>query len=98
MTLIICLNSLKFRMESLAITKWHGIAKVLGSIIGLSGAMVFTFYKGPALYPENGKELSHNSSSKVYTKEEWIKGAILMLGANFTWSLWLIMQVLLFLY
>ncbi|KAL3504474.1 hypothetical protein ACH5RR_034315 [Cinchona calisaya] len=79
------------RIESLNITHWNGIAKVFGTIIGLSGAMVFTFYKGPALYPENGKEISGHSS-RVYTREEWIKGSILMLAANLTWSLWLIMQ------
>ena len=81
------------RIESLSITQWHGMAKVLGAVTCLSGAMVITFYKGPALYSEYGKEASHNSS-RTYTKEEWIKGSLLMLGANLTWAIWLIMQVL----
>ncbi|KAM7507895.1 hypothetical protein LguiA_018348 [Lonicera macranthoides] len=82
------------RMERLE-RNWQGMAKVLGSVVGISGAMVFTFIKGPPLYPE--PTLNHisgqsSSNNRTYSKEDWIKGSILMLGANLTWSLWLIMQ------
>lgn len=80
---------------------WQGMAKVLGSVVGISGAMVFTFIKGPPLYPE--PTLNHisgqsSSNNRTYSKEDWIKGSILMLGANLTWSLWLIMQVFLYIF
>ena len=81
------------RIESLSITQWHGMAKVLGAVICLSGAMVITFYKGPALYSEHGKEISDHSS-RTSTREEWIKGSLLLLGSNLTWAIWLVMQVL----
>uniref|UniRef100_A0A5B7A061 WAT1-related protein n=1 Tax=Davidia involucrata TaxID=16924 RepID=A0A5B7A061_DAVIN len=78
------------RMESVSLTQWHGIAKVLGSAVGISGAMVFTFYKGPSIY--HGIENENPDPSTTYSKGDWTKGALLMLAANLTWSLWLIMQ------
>ncbi|KAK4490190.1 hypothetical protein RD792_000847 [Penstemon davidsonii] len=82
------------RMERLAITKKHGMAKVLGSILGLLGAMAFTFYKGPPLYSSSKNELAYNSTShtKTYSKEEWIKGSLILFAANSIWCIWLIMQ------
>ncbi|XP_059630489.1 WAT1-related protein At1g43650-like [Cornus florida] len=83
-----------FRMESISIKQWHGVAKVLGSVVGVSGALVFAFVKGPHVkfvnwYPATHKEISDiRSSSKV----EWVKGSLFMLLANTAWSLWLIMQ------
>ncbi|XP_027088293.1 WAT1-related protein At1g43650 [Coffea arabica] len=79
------------RIEKISIQQRHGIAKILGSAVGLSGALVFTFYKGPPLYSSVHSSISHNDS-KSYSKEDWIKGSLLMLLANFTWSVWLIMQ------
>ena len=77
---------------------FHGIAKVLGSIVGLSGAMVFAFVKGPALkfmdgHPGTEKGIS-DSSAEHRSKGEWIKGSLMMLAANTAWSLWLIFQVI----
>ncbi|KAA8537897.1 hypothetical protein F0562_027523 [Nyssa sinensis] len=79
------------RMEGVSLSEWYGIAKVLGSMVGLSGAMVFTFYKGPAIYQGIEKENSDQSTSSI-SKGDWIKGALIMLAANLTWSMWLIMQ------
>ncbi|KAK2998263.1 hypothetical protein RJ639_022713 [Escallonia herrerae] len=80
-----------FRMEGLAITHYHGMAKVLGSVIVLSGAMVFTFIKGPPLPTVLQNEgLGH--SAKRRSTEDWIKGSCLELASNLTWSVWLIMQ------
>ncbi|KAK3027785.1 hypothetical protein RJ639_042230 [Escallonia herrerae] len=80
-----------FGMEGLAITHYHGMAKVLGSVIVLSGAMVFTFIKGPPLYTVLQNEgLRHTAKSR--STEDWIKGSCLELASNLTWSVWLIMQ------
>ncbi|KAI3464644.1 hypothetical protein Pfo_021307 [Paulownia fortunei] len=79
------------RIERLAITQRQGWSKVLGSVLGLSGAMVFTFYKGPHLY-SGSKNEALNSSADTYTKEAWIKGSVLLLASNLTWAIWLIMQ------
>ncbi|KAI3464642.1 hypothetical protein Pfo_021305 [Paulownia fortunei] len=79
------------RIENLAITQWAGMAKVLGSILGLSGAMAFTFYKGPPLYSGSRNE-THHSFEKTRTKEEWIKGSLLSIAAQVFYSMWLTMQ------
>ncbi|KAL0326056.1 UNVERIFIED_CONTAM: WAT1-related protein [Sesamum radiatum] len=81
-------------IEKLGLRERHGWAKVLGTAVGLSGAMVYTFYKGPPLHSSHHNEASAAaaSSSKTHTKEEWIKGALIMITSNLTWALWLIMQ------
>ncbi|GER37676.1 nodulin MtN21 /EamA-like transporter family protein [Striga asiatica] len=88
MVFIIAVSS---RIENLAIREKHGWAKILGSVLGISGAMIFTFYKGQHLYSGSNNE-AHNLIAKNYSKEEWIKGSLLLLGANLTWSIWLVMQ------
>ncbi|KAJ7969818.1 WAT1-related protein [Quillaja saponaria] len=83
-----------FRMETISIKHKYGLAKVLGSIISLSGAMVFGFIKGPPLSfikwnPATKKLNSHLSTG------DYVKGSFIMLAANTTWALWLVLQVLL---
>ncbi|KAJ7969816.1 WAT1-related protein [Quillaja saponaria] len=85
------------RMETIAIKHKHGLAKVLGSVVGLSGAMVFAFAKGPPLnfmkwYSATHKQISGTSNTDC-SKVECIKGSLIMLSANTAWSLWLILQV-----
>ncbi|XP_052190935.1 WAT1-related protein At1g43650 isoform X2 [Diospyros lotus] len=86
------------RLESISIKQWHGVAKVLGSMLCVSGALVFAFVKGPLIklmnnYPtELSQGVSSSSSVKSSSKEEWVKGCLVMLLANTAWSSWLIMQ------
>ncbi|KAM5562311.1 WAT1-related protein [Rosa sericea] len=82
------------RMESISIKHLHGVAKVLGSVASLSGAVVYALIKGPPLkfmnwFPEN---LDHQIHPKSSCRGEWIKGSLIMLSANTAWSLWLILQ------
>ncbi|KAK3043864.1 hypothetical protein RJ639_000563 [Escallonia herrerae] len=76
------------------IKQYHGLSKVLGTIVGVSGAFVFAFVKGPPLkfmsfsYPANPTEVSIWFSSKG----DLLKGSLMMLSANTVWSFWLIMQ------
>ncbi|CAA2964176.1 WAT1-related At1g43650 [Olea europaea subsp. europaea] len=78
-------------MESLSIKQRHGMAKVLGSAIGLSGALLCSFVRGPPMYAESKTKIL-NLSEKHYSKADWLKGSLFMLAANLTWCLWLIMQ------
>ena len=78
-------------MEIISIGQMHGIAKVLGSILSLSGAIVYALVKGPPL-DINHKQGSH-SMTTVHSKGESIKGSLLMLLANVSWALWLVLQV-----
>ncbi|KAK4340876.1 hypothetical protein RND71_039377 [Anisodus tanguticus] len=85
------------RVEALSINKSHGIAKVLGSSIGITGALVFAIVKGPQLNfvncPKGNTRGTHGSNLNYSLKEEWLKGSLVMLLANIIWSLWLILQV-----
>ncbi|KAH9691708.1 WAT1-related protein [Citrus sinensis] len=85
------------RIESISIKYLHGIAKVLGSVVSVSGALVFAFVKGPPLrflnwYPEIQKQVSESSPTNDCPIGRWIKGALIMISANTAWSLWLVLQ------
>lgn len=77
------------RVESVSIKQMHGMAKLFGTLIGVCGAMVFAFAKGPPL-----KLLNPPSApdSRCNTTTDSIKGSFMILGANTFWSLWLILQ------
>ncbi|KAI4348082.1 hypothetical protein L6164_008843 [Bauhinia variegata] len=84
------------RVECLSINQMHGMAKVLGSALSLSGAVMFAFVKGPAVgitkwYPENQKQISH-SFTTLHSKGDCIRGSLMMISANTSWALWLILQ------
>ncbi|KAE9621065.1 hypothetical protein Lalb_Chr01g0009601 [Lupinus albus] len=81
----------KHRVESISINHIHGVAKILGSIISLVGAITLALVKGPSLLPENQKYISQ-SLTMVHSKGDYIKGSLMMLSANTSWSLWLILQ------
>lgn len=85
-------------MESVTIKRLHGMAKVLGSVLGVSGALVFAFVKGPPIkflhcHPATDKSQNSNSSIQHSSRGDWIKGSLIMLSANTAWCLWLILQV-----
>ena len=81
----------KYRIESLDIRKWHGVAKVIGTIIGLSGAISFTFYKGPSVYHASSNA-HHSFDEKPHSKHEWIKGALLAIAGQLFYAMWITMQ------
>ncbi|CAK9147371.1 unnamed protein product [Ilex paraguariensis] len=84
-----------FRVESISIKQRHGMVKVLGTVLGVSGTLVFAFVKGPPLklnwYQPNQKEVP-GPSMESNSNWELVKGSLIMLAANTAWSLWLIMQ------
>ncbi|KAL5714939.1 hypothetical protein ACHQM5_016834 [Ranunculus cassubicifolius] len=87
------------RMETISVKHLHGVAKVLGSIICVSGAILVSLNKGPPLkflnwnsYTHHSEVSSLNPSPDYDSKMNWIKGALIMLSANSAWSLWIIMQ------
>ncbi|CAN1730871.1 WAT1-related protein At1g43650, partial [Linum perenne] len=89
--------ALLLRMERLSIRKVHGIAKVVGSAVGVSGALVYALVKGPAL--KGPALVNHNDSSSKHgplkhccSKGDWLKGSLVMILANTLWSLWLVLQ------
>ncbi|KAJ4761183.1 WAT1-related protein [Rhynchospora pubera] len=64
------------------------MAKLGGTIICVGGAVGMIFVKGPKIL-----NVTVNIVSRGLLIYKWILGGFCLLGANFCWSLWLILQV-----
>ncbi|XVF68294.1 hypothetical protein PTKIN_Ptkin10aG0193600 [Pterospermum kingtungense] len=95
--------SILFKMEKFAIETVSGKAKLLGTLIGIGGAMVFTFYKGIDIniWSTNVNLLHHHQQpaggpaagpSPQHDTGKFILGAFLGLLSCISMSLWLITQ------
>ncbi|CAL5348367.1 unnamed protein product [Camellia sinensis] len=80
------------RMESVAITEWSGVAKVLGTMLCVGGAAVYSFVKGPLVYPQAAQDQNSHSYTGCGTKAQCLKGSLFPLSAQALCSLWLIMH------
>ncbi|CAI9098502.1 OLC1v1035164C1 [Oldenlandia corymbosa var. corymbosa] len=89
------------RLESVRWNTKAGKAKVLGTIIGIGGAMLFTFYKGPniTIWKTNVNLLNilpsdhhHRTSPKTQEGSNQVLGTILALLCCISFSFWLIFQ------
>ncbi|KAJ4951600.1 hypothetical protein NE237_028432 [Protea cynaroides] len=87
-------------LERLGIRTIAGKAKVVGTVIGIGGAMVLTFYKGAELNMLStnidltrglGQGTSTTSASHVESGNR-VLGSLLALGCCFSYALWLIIQ------
>ncbi|KAK4390971.1 WAT1-related protein [Sesamum angolense] len=92
------LIAVAFRIESFSIRDSPGMLKLVGSVVSLSGAMVFGFVKGPQVNFMNWhsgtdeNQLKTNPVTNFSSKEKWIQGCLLMLAANAAWASWLVIQ------
>ncbi|KAG5054133.1 hypothetical protein JHK85_006643 [Glycine max] len=81
--------ALVFRLEKVNLRKFHSVAKVIGTVITVSGAMVMTLYKGPAfqIIKGGGAMSQHSNSSSTSTTEpsdqHWIVGTVYLLFLHF---------------
>ncbi|GAU47303.1 hypothetical protein TSUD_283720 [Trifolium subterraneum] len=78
------------RMEKIAIKTRTTQAKVLGSIISISGAFIVTFYKGKSI-----TNIAQNSSNGILTSVDinWVIGGLLLIVSNILITIWFIVQV-----
>ncbi|KAK6240615.1 hypothetical protein SCA6_006004 [Theobroma cacao] len=84
------------RMEKLAFGTMAGKAKVLGTLIGIGGAMLLTFYKGVQIkmwsthidLVHHGGHGASSHSASAHT----LWGALLAFTSCITYTLWLIVQ------
>ncbi|KAK6916110.1 EamA domain, partial [Dillenia turbinata] len=85
-------------LERLALGTLAGKAKVLGTLLGVSGAMLLTFYKGSQVnlwstqidLMKDTKQ-GHLSSLQSHSSNS-ILGALLAVGSCFSYATWLIIQ------
>lgn len=87
-----------FRIEQVQIKKVPFQAKVIGTILTVTGAMVMTVYKGPAVLgflTRGGQQVGqHGSSSAAAAAEQqhWLLGTLMLLMGCCGWSGFFILQ------
>ncbi|XP_051220710.1 WAT1-related protein At5g64700-like [Lolium perenne] len=85
--------ALLLRMEVVKPRSPSGIAKLTGVALCLAGVLLIAFYVGPSLNPVNHhRALATAHADGDTTRGTWIKGTFLMVLANVTWSLWIVLQ------
>ncbi|XP_021809697.1 WAT1-related protein At5g40230-like isoform X3 [Prunus avium] len=84
-----------FRMEKLNWRSSSSQAKIIGTVVSITGAFVVTFYKGPAVVHARlssaGTGLFSNLSL-FSEKSHWVIGGLLLAADSFATSLWFIVQ------
>uniref|UniRef100_A0ACD5Z0N9 Uncharacterized protein n=1 Tax=Avena sativa TaxID=4498 RepID=A0ACD5Z0N9_AVESA len=91
-----------FRYEGLAIRTVPGQAKVAGTLLGVGGAMLLTFYKGAhvTLWPPTNVNLAAQLAARHHAPPtvpggdsgNRVMGSLLCTGSCFFYALWLILQ------
>ncbi|XP_076883360.1 WAT1-related protein At5g40240-like [Bidens hawaiensis] len=73
-----------FRMETIDITSPNTIAKLMGTVVAISGAMVFTFYQGPDIF------VTLDSSNPLLSSQpsKWELGGVIIFLSNIFGCIW----------
>ena len=79
-------------MEKIDLRGTSSLAKIMGTIVSISGAFVVTLYKGPPIV------ISQPSSASLYQplnslKSDWVIGGLLLTAEYILVPLWYIVQV-----
>ncbi|KAI3503413.1 hypothetical protein L1887_31854 [Cichorium endivia] len=85
------LLAVAFRMEKIDIRSSKNQAKIFGTIIAISGAMLFTFYKGPELFHTISSSDSHNGVL-LSQESNWIVGGLILVVNGIFGSFWNVLQ------
>ncbi|GFY96649.1 nodulin MtN21 /EamA-like transporter family protein [Actinidia rufa] len=83
-----------FRLEKVNFKQIHSLAKVIGTTITVSGAMVMTLYKGPIVdiiwYSHSTNH--HKTTTNSTSDQHWVTGTIMLLACTGGWSGFFILQ------
>ncbi|XP_062179729.1 WAT1-related protein At5g64700-like [Phragmites australis] len=85
------------RLEVVRLLSPSGMAKAAGVALCLAGVLTIAIYTGPSMSPVNHHHAFAGSVAAAHhetnsSKGTWIKGTFMMLLANTTWSLWIVLQ------
>ncbi|WJX94446.1 hypothetical protein P8452_75862 [Trifolium repens] len=81
-------------MEKVNIQSLRTIAKIMGTVICVSGAVSIALLKGPKLL--NSEKIPSKSTNKdtiLTSDDNWLLGCLFILGSNVANSIWIILQV-----
>ncbi|KAG2269599.1 hypothetical protein Bca52824_064154 [Brassica carinata] len=97
--LITLVLSVAFRIETLRLGTNEGRAKLVGTLLGAGGALVFVLYKGVEIHIWSthvdllkNSNASQSSSRATENHHISIPGVLMVFGCNVSFSLWLILQ------
>ncbi|KAL0413816.1 UNVERIFIED_CONTAM: WAT1-related protein [Sesamum radiatum] len=78
-------------LEKLHLPSARSVAKIIGTVVCVSGAVVITLLKGPKLL--NDEFLPIRPAFLHGDHNQWLLGCFMVFGSSCSWSLWLILQV-----
>ncbi|KAM7518887.1 hypothetical protein LguiB_017849 [Lonicera macranthoides] len=85
-----------FRLERVKIKERHSQAKVIGTIITVTGAMVMTLYKGPIVdilwYSSSGSSHHKTITTDASSGQHWLAGTLMILACTCGWTGFFIVQ------
>jgi drug/metabolite transporter (DMT)-like permease len=87
-----------FRMEKVNLKKARCVAKVVGTLVTVAGAMLMTLYKGRAMEMIWSKHTHlHDGPHQdaAAAAKDWFKGSIFLIIATLAWASLFILQVFL---
>lgn len=79
------------RMEKLDLRVQSSLAKSIGTMVSIAGALTVTLYKGPALVSMSSSSNLHNELRSP--QKNWIIGGLVLAASSFFLSLLYIVQV-----
>ncbi|KAJ6839163.1 WAT1-related protein-like isoform X2 [Iris pallida] len=93
--------ALMLKLEKVTIGSAKGWAKIIGAVVCISGALLFTFWKGHLLgglvkHPLILVGTKGSGQGPQRGKDDWIKGSLLILTSNIAFSAWLILQAMIY--
>lgn len=77
-------------MEKVNIRSLRSNAKIIGTVISVSGAMSMALLKGPKLLNAGIVAIKSSSGS---SGETWLLGSLILFGNSCCWAIWTVMQV-----
>ncbi|PKI38440.1 hypothetical protein CRG98_041139 [Punica granatum] len=86
--------ALIFRLETVNIKKIQSLAKVIGTAVTVTGAMVMTLYKGPIVDFMRSRGMGHHdgAATSESADKHWVTGTLMLLASCCCWSSFFILQ------